>query len=215
MYISKMVLSEHSVFKEIFASGYALHQAVWDLFADGPDRDRDFLYRLDAVGRLPLVYAVSARKPQDTKCIWLIESKDYTPQLKAGMRLGFTVRVNPIYKKDGKRHDVVMDAKYKMRAAASGQAERKAAQEIIAEACRKWIEERAEKNGFKLAHFRADGYKQMRFCKKNGGEPIRYSTVDITGVLEVINEKSFTDMLFSGLGPAKGFGCGLMLVRKI
>lgn len=215
MYISRMVLSEHSVFKEIFASGYALHQAVWDLFADGPDRDRDFLYRLDAVGKLPMVYAVSERKPQDAKCIWLIESKDYTPQVKAGMRLGFTVRVNPVCKKEGKRHDVVMDAKYKMRTASPEQAKRKAAQEIIAEACGKWIDERAEKNGFKLVQFRSDGYQQMRLYKKNGGEPIRYSTVDITGALEVINEKFFTDMLFGGLGPAKGFGCGLMLVRKI
>ncbi|MDP2906148.1 MAG: type I-E CRISPR-associated protein Cas6/Cse3/CasE [Candidatus Omnitrophota bacterium] len=221
MYISKISLNESSVFKEIFASGYALHQAVWDLFADRPDRKRDFLYRLDTFGKIPQGYTVSARKPQDADCIWHIDSKEYTPQVKFGMRIGFTVRVNPVVKREGKRHDVVMDAKYKMRATASGQITVKAAQEIITEACGKWIEERAEKNGFiVLKHddelmFRVDGYQQVRFYKPKGEELIRYSTVDITGALEVVNEQSFTDMLLGGFGPAKGFGCGLMMVRRI
>jgi CRISPR system Cascade subunit CasE len=131
------------------------------------------------------------------------------------MRLGFTVRVNPVCKKEGKRHDVVMDAKYKMRAVAPVQVKRKSAQDIITEACKKWVEERAEGKGFKLVHFRADGYQQVQSYKKKGGEPIRYSTVDITGTLEVTHEQPFIDMLLGGFGPAKGFGCGLMLVRKI
>jgi len=220
MYISKIVLNENSLFKEVFASGYSLHQAVWDLFADSPDRDRDFLYRLDVVGKMPLVYAVSERKPQDSKGIWSIEIKEYSPRIKAGIRLGFTVRVNPIRKKNGKRHDVVMDAKYKMRAKNSGQIERKLQQEIITEACSKWFEERAVNNGFKLIRndipiFRVDGYQQIQFCKNRGGETVKYSTVDITGMLEVLEESSFTDVLFNGIGPAKGFGCGLILVRKL
>jgi len=221
MYISKIRLKEAAVFKEIFASGYALHQKVWDLFADSPDRKRDFLYRLDSIGKMPLVYAMSVRKPVDNKDIWNIEIKDYAPQIKERMKFGFTVRVNPVCKRDGKRHDVVMDAKYKMRKVTSGQDNKKTAQEIITDACRKWIEKRSEKNGFKITKqneelvLRADGYQQTQFYKSTGSESIQYSTVDITGALEVTNERNFKKMLFFGLGPAKGFGCGLMLIRKI
>lgn len=213
MVISKIVFNESAVFKEIFAGGYALHQAVWDLFADGPDRRRDFLYRLEYLGRMPLVYTVSSRAPSDAKGLWRIESKEYSPKVEKGTKLGFSVRINPTIKRDGKRHDVVMDAKYKIRA--NNNNGKVSMQELIVDSCGKWLEKRAQENGFKTLQFRADGYQQIRFNKTRDGAPVRYSTVDITGALEVVDEKLFIGMLFNGLGPEKSFGCGLMLARKI
>lgn len=213
MVISKIVFNESAVFKEIFSGGYALHQTIWDLFADSSGRKRDFLYRLDCVGRLPFVYTVSSRPPNDAGGLWRIESKEYSPKIETGMKFGFSVRVNPTVKRNGKRHDVVMDAKYKMRTNYSnGEV---FVQELIADSCGKWFERRAQENGFKMLQYRVDDYQQIRFNKAKGGEPVRYSTVDITGVLEVVDQKLFVDVLFNGLGPEKGFGCGLMLVRKI
>ncbi|MBU4304882.1 MAG: type I-E CRISPR-associated protein Cas6/Cse3/CasE [Candidatus Omnitrophica bacterium] len=213
MIISKMIFNKSAAFKEIFAGGYALHQTVWDLFGDNPDRRRDFLYRLDFVGRVPLVYTVSSRAPNNAKGLWRIESKDYAPRLETGMKIGFSVRINPTIKRDGKRHDVVMDAKYKARANDSNR--EVSIQELIADLCGRWFEKRAQQNGFKILQFRADGYQQIRFNKAKGGKPVRYSIVDITGALEVIDQKLFGNVLFEGVGPEKGFGCGLMLVRKI
>ncbi|MFH1767683.1 MAG: type I-E CRISPR-associated protein Cas6/Cse3/CasE, partial [Candidatus Omnitrophota bacterium] len=119
MIISKMVFNKSSAFKEIFAGWYALHRAVWDLFGDNPDRRRDFLYRLECLGRMPLVYTISSRAPNDAKGLWCIENKEYAPKVEKGMNLGFSVRVSPAVKRDGKRHDVVMDAKYKTRMSGS------------------------------------------------------------------------------------------------
>ncbi len=212
MIISKMVFNKSSVFKEVFAGGYGLHQAVWNLFADSSDRRRDFLYRLDFVGRMPFVYAVSHRAPNDVKRLWHIESKEYMPKLEKGTKLGFSVRVSPTVKRDGKRHDVVMDAKYKVRMSDSKEV---STQELIADSCGRWLKKRAQENGFEILQFRADGYQQIKFNKAKDGEPVRYSTIDITGAVEVVDQKLFVDMLFDGLGSEKGFGCGLMLVRKI
>lgn len=217
MFISKITLNEsflkRQAFTNIFGGGYALHQAVWDLFADASDRCRDFLYRLDTIGKMPIIYTVSTRKPEDTQGLWQIENKPYDPLINNGMRLGFTVRVNPTCKRDGKRHDVVMDAKYKMRS--QKQAQEKMTPEIIAETIGKWFEARSEKNGFKVLQCRADGYRQEKVYKIKSSVEIQYRTADITGVLEIMEEKIFKIMLFSGFGPEKGFGCGLMLVRKI
>lgn len=213
MVISKIAFNESAAFKEIFSGGYTLHQAVWDLFADSLDRRRDFLYRLEFLGRMPLVYTVSSRAPNDTKGLWRIETKGYSPKIEPGMKLGFSVRVNPTVKRDGKRHDVVMDAKYKARMSDSdGEA---SIQELIVDSCGKWLEKRAQENGFKTLQLRADGYQQIRFNKTKDSTLVRYSTVDISGALEVINKQAFTNMLLAGLGSAKGFGCGLMLARKI
>ncbi|MBE9580954.1 MAG: type I-E CRISPR-associated protein Cas6/Cse3/CasE [Proteobacteria bacterium] len=46
--------------------------------------------------------------------------------------------------------------------------------------------------------------------KKSG-----FSSVDFLGDLEITDVKKFTKALFGGLGRAKAFGCGLMLVRRI
>ncbi|MBF0494582.1 MAG: type I-E CRISPR-associated protein Cas6/Cse3/CasE [Candidatus Omnitrophica bacterium] len=213
MLISKMTFSGESAFKEIFAGEYALHQAVWDLFADSPDRRRDFIYRMECVGKLPLVYAVSSRVPRDLKGLWHIETKEYAPSIESGIKIGFNVRVNPTVKREGKRHDVVMDAKYQARGKNVG--ENAALQDLVAESCEKWLNKRSQENGFNMAKFRADGYRQIWFDKAKSGATVRFSTVDLSGVLEVVDVKIFTEMLFYGLGPEKGFGCGLMLVRKL
>jgi CRISPR system Cascade subunit CasE len=213
MVISKITFNESAAFSEIFSGGYVLHQAVWDLFSDSPDRRRDFLYRLDFVGRLPFVYTVSNRAPNDVKGLWRIETKEYSPKVEKGMKLGFSVRVNPTVKRDGKRHDVVMDAKCKVRMSDSnGEV---SMQELIVDSCGKWLEKRSLENGFKILQFRADGYRQIQFNKVKGGKPVHYSTVDIAGILELTEPELFSDVLFEGIGPEKGFGCGLMLVRKI
>ena len=68
---------------------------------------------------------------------------------------------------------------------------------------------------FCLEAVRADGYRQYEFSKRAGKQPVRLSTVDFTGILVVANPSCFLqDALCRGLGPAKGFGCGLMLVRR-
>ncbi|MBI3617669.1 MAG: type I-E CRISPR-associated protein Cas6/Cse3/CasE [Candidatus Omnitrophica bacterium] len=219
MFISKMILSGGSrrkdKFWQIFDNEYALHQAVWDLFGDRPDRERDFLYRLETIGKWPVVYAVSERRPADSSELWDMETKEYDPKVKADVRLGFTVRVNPTRKRDGKRHDVVMDWKYKSRSGDAGEEKKRLLAELVAETCTNWLKERGENNGFETLSLRADGYRQNRFIKKKSGLPVRYSTVDFTGTLKVRDEQRFKKMLFEGLGPEKGFGCGLMLVRRI
>ncbi len=217
MFISKITLNDNArsddMFWNVFNSEYSLHQAIWNLFADNPDRRRDFLYRLDTVGKWPVVYTISERKPERTGTLWRIETKQYDPQILNNMRLGFTVKVNPTCKRDGKRHDVVMNLKHKMRVH-GGHGDKKLS-EIVAESCEHWINERSVKNGFKVLHVRADGYQQKQFNKSTGKVPVRYSTVDFTGVLEVIDERLFKLILLEGIGPEKGYGCGLMLVRRV
>ncbi len=51
--------------------------------------------------------------------------------------------------------------------------------------------------------------------KRNGGKQVSLSTLEFNGVLTVADPKLFLETLYEGIGPAKGFGCGLMLVRRI
>ncbi|MEA2080768.1 MAG: type I-E CRISPR-associated protein Cas6/Cse3/CasE [Pseudomonadota bacterium] len=46
-----------------------------------------------------------------------------------------------------------------------------------------------------------------------GGKEINFSTLDYSGLLTVTDPELFKAALFQGIGPAKAFGCGLLLVR--
>ena len=74
---------------------------------------------------------------------------------------------------------------------------------------------RVEQRGAKLETLRAEGYIQHQNHKKVQSKPIRYSTLDLAGTLTVIDPEMFLRTLYQGIGPAKAFGCGLMLVRRI
>ena len=97
-----------------------VHQIVWSWFGDHPARSRDFLYRQEGDGLSTRFFTLSARPPVDAGGLWRIASKPFAPRLSPGDRLLFSLRANPTRKKSdgrnqGKRHDVVMDAKFTAR----------------------------------------------------------------------------------------------------
>lgn len=83
-----------------------------------------------------------------------------------------------------------------------------------------WFCEKGERLGFCLIRdqrtgrykFQAEGYQWHALPKK--GKNAGFSTVDFEGEIKVIDAELFTKALYEGIGPAKGFGCGLMLVRR-
>lgn len=209
-----------SEFWRDFGSEYRAHRQIWELFTDGPERKRDFLYRQETFGSMPTFYAVSERKPVNRGGLWHIESKTYDPVLREGQRLAFDLRANPIRTKcdaEGKhhRHDVVMEVKRKLKQQDPPRTSRPSEPEIVQQAGFVWLATRAELQGFeiKAGEVRADGYRQQRFFKLGKSKPIQFSTIDYTGLLTVTDPEAFLKMLFTGIGPAKGFGCGMVMVR--
>ena len=61
--------------------------------------------------------------------------------------------------------------------------------------------------------FQAEGYQWRALPQKE--RDAGFSSVDFEGEIEVTDTELFTKALFDGIGPAKGFGCGLMLVRRV
>lgn len=57
------------------------------------------------------------------------------------------------------------------------------------------------------------GYQAHPIPEKNRGA--RFCSVDISGELIVHSPQEFSQMLQKGIGSAKGFGCGLMLVKPV
>jgi len=227
MYMSRIQLKHNKTeVKELVqllsGDGYQTHRFIWNLYADSNERKRDFLYRQEENGTWPLYYAVSERLPMDKTGMWQIDSKNYSPKLLKGQLLSFVIRVNPIRAKRDERnklhrHDIVMDAKTKRKQMGKELSEKNPLADIVQEEGTQWLEARSEKHGFSIDHnhIRADGYKQHVVYKRKSTRPIRFSTLDIGGVLTVIKPELLVKALYKGIGPAKAFGCGMMMVKKI
>lgn len=220
-------------------SPYDDHQWLWRFLTAEPDIARDFLFRRrDGDGSMPGFYVVSARKPQSFSDAWQVQSRDYDPQLQEGQCLSFELRANPVvtHTVNGKsrRDDVVMHEKKRLLAERGikcwadwpAMNKKPALYELIQGTCLHWLERRAEKAGFSILarelhdkdrsvltekSVRVDGYIQHHAGRKD----IRFSTVDFTGELVVTDPLVFRKTLLNGIGPAKAFGCGLLLVRRL
>ncbi len=208
--------------REVCVNGYREHQHLWRLFESDPDARRDFLFRREQPSSgFPRLYLLSDRQPQHGKGIWHIETKEYRPLIRKGQRLAFTLRANPVVtRRDEKgrqqRHDVVMDLKHRTGYQKLPNSERPILASLIEEAGQTWLRARAGKNGFSFVagEVRVEGYEQHRIFKKGRETPVRYSSLDYTGLLMVEDVELFRQTLMKGIGPAKAFGCGLLLVRR-
>lgn len=205
---------------------YEQHQWIWKFLPSERGSQRDFLFRQHA-GNPSGFYVVSSNQPVAMSDAWQVDSREYNPQILVGQRLAFELRANPVITQKidekKKRNDVVMSEKKKILEKKGfkrwadwqdSDPEKPLLYDFTQRVCALWLESRSERAGFSLIRknaIRVDGYSQKRAFKKD----IRFSTVDFSGILEVRNPDIFRQTLFKGLGAAKAFGCGLMLVKKV
>ena len=202
---------------------YGQHQALWKLFEvtkEERTERAEFLFRTEKIDGLPVSYVLSKRKPRDRTGLWHIETRPYHPDIQVGDHLAFKLRVNPVVTRAeergsrSKRHDVVMNAKHQMDWKNLPEDQRPTLAYLAQKSGETWLRAREARLGCKFddGNLRADGYRTWR---KHSAKNIELSMLDFEGCLTVGDPKDFLDALYKGVGPAKGFGCGLLLVRRI
>ncbi|MEW5772490.1 MAG: type I-E CRISPR-associated protein Cas6/Cse3/CasE [Thermodesulfobacteriota bacterium] len=237
MYLSRLRLDPAAVvrsgLREAMGSGlYDTHRLLWRLFADRPDRERDFLYR-DMGGGFFL--AVSARLPQDPDGVWEMATKEYSPVLAVGDRLLFTLRANAVRKtRDAagrqERHSVVEDLHRERaaelaasagataggeRAGHAGRRRPPSREALALEAGGRWLAARAADLGLAVEQesLLVESYARHSFRHRAGGKAA-LAVLDLRGFARVTDPAKALAALYRGVGPAKAFGCGLLLVRR-
>jgi len=215
----------HEALQQRLQGPYADHQWLWRWFPAPAGTARDFLFRRHDAEGLPRFYAVSARPPEALGGAWHVQTREYAPDLHAGDAFSFELRANPTVRhgRDGKskRHDVVMEAKKRLLAVQGLQhwsewtaPDRPNQQALVQDACSNWLGRRGSILGFELQRdsVQVEAYQQHR---ERLDENLGFSTVDISGILRVTDATAFGQALRTGIGSAKAFGCGLLLIRRL
>ena len=197
----------------------AHHRLMWSVFSDGPERERDFLWRHDGRGRF---LTLSARTPAPNDLFHSHETKVFEPRLDIGDRLQFKLRANATKdrtaagrgSKDRKdrRVDVVMDGLYR---AAPGKATRAELRDRVAEAAAaEWMQRQGAAKGFEPQLTAVESYSTVNLGRRRR-EGATLGILDLVGSLEVTSPDTFLSALAGGFGRAKAWGCGLMLIRRL
>lgn len=190
--------------------GYASHQWLWQLFPDQPQRQ--FLFREDVREAESVFFLLSSQPPQAEHNLFRIETKPYQPQWRNGMALIFSLRANPVVTRDGKRSDILMDARQQGKAAGLDGEELWRHQQQRAF---DWLRRQGEKSGFSVeSPCRVDGYQRHRFNKPGQSAAIMFSSVDYDGILHITDADRFAEAVRQGLGKSKALGCGLLLLKR-
>ena len=206
----------------------AHRRLIWTLFP-GSDKKRDFLWRADGAGKF---LVVSARMPRPSRLFRPIEFKPYSPLMAEGERLAFVLRANATKDRRSvasedvlggtarkpRRHrrvDIVMNALHEMETNErnEGGESRASMRMKVAERARHWLGVQGNLRGFFLESLAVEDYR-VSALKRRGGQDATFGVLDLKGTLTVRDPERLSQMLVTGLGRARAFGCGLMLVRR-
>lgn len=207
-----MFLSRVEIQWDAVRNPYNLHRQLWHLFpgedresrSNGDETRQGFLFRVEdsAAGRPARLLVQSRRAPTRADGVLLVGTREISPCPSAGQRLAFVLTANPVKT----IIDVQRDAK------AGKQSEKCRVPLIKEEDQRHWLLRKLGEAG-EIEAVSVLPHPPLYFRKGNRGGKLVTATFE--GVLCVKDANRLTDLLENGVGPAKAFGCGLLLVRRL
>ena len=224
MYLHKISIDRDFLHKnrKIYQNIYSLHQKIWALVSRNKNQERDFLYRVeyDAYKNINYIYLLAPNQISSQKNIQIAISPKYQPQIEAGESFFFKLRANPIIKRKengkAKEYSIIIDAKHQFKKNGQNYQEQFSLDELMHSVGMKWLIRKGEQHGFSAKQFEV---KINNDCEYPINPPEKkiftLRTLDFEGKLKIVDADRFKKALFQGIGSAKAFGCGLLLVRRI
>lgn len=207
-----MILSRAEIPWSKARNPYDMHRAIWRLFPGEKHESRQareqprqgFLFRVEdrRPGRPAQVLVQSKLPPQPDTRLHLVGSREINPRPSPGQRLAFILTANPIKTikdeqaeaKPGKTRDTCRVPLLKE------------------EAQQAWLAQRL-RDAADIEAVAVTTHPPLYFRKDNRGGKIVCATFE--GIFRVLDPDALVALLENGIGPAKAFGCGLLLVRRI
>jgi CRISPR system Cascade subunit CasE len=190
-------------------NSYQLHQALWRLFPDCEQADRDFLFRVEQLqkGIGAEVLMQSTTQPQSNEqSPALLAQREYVLNVQNGQRLRFRLRANPIKTiKDSSKGTVEKKGKIFTKTVRVPL--------LHEEQQQAWLERKLETFA-QLETLIMQPELALYFRKAKEGRSGKIQTVMFDGILTVTDSKAFNREVTKGIGPAKSFGCGLLSLAK-
>ncbi|XBS71400.1 type I-E CRISPR-associated protein Cas6/Cse3/CasE [Acerihabitans sp. KWT182] len=178
---------------------YQLHRALWQLFPNRPEEQRDFLFRVEdkQPGRGASVLLQSMHAPAGGDMAHVVASKIYQPAIAVGAKLRFKLRANPV--------KTIKDERKRVNA--KGEIKRCRVPLITEDAQLQWLARKLA-GGAELNAAMVIPDSALYFHKNDISGKIQPVTFE--GLMTVKHSEIFIKLLSQGVGPGKALGCGLL-----
>lgn len=227
MYLSRIQINEaRRDGRKLLGSAQAMHAAVLAAFPQAADERGRVLWRVDRDAHQRWLYVVSRPQPdfthvveqagwQTTQDTWA--ARPYGPMLDglaAGQSWAFRLTANPTRTS---RASAVVDGVPMVPPPGEGPSQRgKRYAHVTVAQQRQWLLERAPRCGIDIGEPDAvvvHDRRTERFTRRGATVTISKATYD--GRLTVVDPEALRRALTDGVGPAKGYGCGLLTLAPL
>lgn len=209
---SDTYLSRVEVSGRVARNLYDVHRRLWTLFPDLPLESRQnaqstrqgFLFRVEEQhpGGALRALVQSRLAPVAADGVAVVGCREFSPQPKLGQILAFLLTANPV--------KTIVDAERESKPGKTGTKCRvpllREDEQLL------WLTRKLDDAAEILSPV-ARGHAPIHFRK--GGRPGKVAQVTFEGLLRVRDSGSLLALLENGIGHAKAFGCGLLLVRPV
>lgn len=236
MYITRLNLDPRNpVIQQWLRNRYRIHQRLWQGIPEEIQRKHEslkgatppFLYRLEISPRLRMLvqspYSIDWSRvlegdklrssircgPEDTR---LLEPERF---ITAGMAYRFNLLANPTRKK------IFADSPSALKGKAHQQRWKKAKKiGVYSEADQlAWLAQRGARGGFQVESAIVTGAETISAAKggthaQAASKSGKIFTVTFSGVLRISDAEAFMQTYNAGIGSAKAFGCGMLLLAR-
>jgi CRISPR system Cascade subunit CasE len=186
---------------------YDWHQAVWQAFPGRDDKPRDFLTRLDQRREGFRLLIVSPAKP--TRPDWCPpgpeswKTKPIPATYFTRNRYAFQLCANPTRKVSKQRPDGSLTKN-------GTRVPLRTREEFL-----EWIQRKGQQGGFTADQATLRTFSRGReYFDKNGQRGL-HSAVEFQGILTVTDPARFHETFTRGIGSAKAFGFGLLVIAPL
>ncbi len=189
------------------------HHLIWSLFGERQG-DRNFLYHMSAKSPSKDVYLYSDTPVQDSHDLWDVQTRHFAlaDNLQVGDRLIWDIRVNATRRKAGhaNRIDIVLEGKR----CDDGRDWLDVAQDVVTP----WLSAKLSVIGLEAPQDAMEviAYDRLKFAHdaRRGGAPVTVAATDVRGIGTVTDPELLKAGLLKGIGAARSYGCGMLLVRR-
>lgn len=192
-FLSQAVVPIAAALRAGLTDGYKWHRAIWEAFPGRPEAVREFLFRADRRGRDFRVLLLSPEAPAP-KGVLVWQTKQVGESLLAHDIYRFSLKANPTMrrKSDGRRLAIYDEPRL-----------------------REWLMRKAAALGFTVKSETLIVGAPIAEMFVKDGRAGKHVTVDFKGVLQVQDRDVFIRTFQTGIGSAKGFGYGLLMLQPI
>lgn len=212
MYLTEITLQDEAAARLFPSNPYNWHRTVWKFF---PNRQqRDFLYRVDYNSRGLRLMILSAERPLSpfSENCAVFKCREIPESFFSHTFYRFQIRVNPTKR-------IMVDARTGQRVEGGMRVPVTGDRELIA-----WLSRKGQTAGFSLPSLAAPDDSRfylsvlpeprLQFKKKENARA-HHASVQFTGILRVEDEGMFRRAFAKGIGSAKSFGFGLLMLQPL